>query len=175
MLRVLCAALLGLAACASHPPTGSSASGVSGDASVEAAVADDALIGQVSCDDDSRVDHYTANLKKPGQKGLYTFQLSQSDPAPPAKGNNSFVVKIAGADGAAVTGDLRVALRMPDHMHGTSIKPVVTFDAATQSYTVTPLYLFMAGVWRIELDLYAGDPDAGTPTDTAAFFFCIEG
>jgi hypothetical protein len=141
----------------------------------DAAVADDALIGEVSCVDDTRVDHYTANLTKPGQKGVYTFQLSQVDPAPPAKGTNTFVVKVLGADQMPVSGALGVSLKMPDHGHGTSIKPVVTFDAAASSYTIKPLYLFMSGVWRIQLDAYAGDPDAGPPTDTVAFFFCIEG
>lgn len=179
MLRLGCLSLLAaLAGCGSHSPTGAagaSATGAGADASDDSAVADDALIGEVSCVDDTRVDHYTANLKKPGQKGIYTFQLSQSDPAPPAKGSNAFVLKIMGADGNAVSGQLLVSLKMPDHGHGTSVVPKVTFDAATASYTITPLYLFMAGVWRIQFDAYAGDPDAGPATDTVAFYFCVEG
>src|SRR5450432_1105345 len=176
MLRLgSCFALLALAACGSHGGTGATSSNATGaDASDDVAVADDALVGEVSCVDDTRVDHYMANLKKPGLKGVYTFQLSQSDPAPPAKGSNAFVLKITGADGMATGGELLVSLKMPDHGHGTSVKPVVTFDTTTNSYTVTPLYLFMAGVWRIQFDAYAGDPDAGPPTDSAVFFFCVE-
>jgi hypothetical protein len=178
MHRLGCLVLLVLAACGNHGPTGATSSNATGSEagpSDDAAVADDALIGEVSCVDDTRVDHYTANLKKPGQKGVYTFQLSQSDPAPPSKGSNTFVLKVTSADNMAVAGDLRVSLKMPDHGHGTSIKPVVSFDGASGSYTVKPLYLFMAGVWRIQFDVYAGDPDAGPPTDTVAFLFCIQG
>ncbi len=178
MLRLRCLALVALAGCGQHGGTGaasSSATGASADASDDATVADDALMGEVSCVDDPRVDAYTANLKKPGQKGVYTFQLSQSDPAPPAKGTNAFVLKITDADGKAAGGVLNVSLKMPDHGHGTSAVPIVTFDSATSSYTVTPLYLFMAGVWRIQFDAYVGDPDAGPATDSVAFFFCIEG
>jgi hypothetical protein len=177
-MRWRCLALLALAGCGSHGPTAatsSDATGNSGDASDDVAVADDALIGEVSCVDDTRVDHYTANLKKAGQKGVYTFQLSQSDPAPPAKGSNAFVLKITGADEKPVGGDLLVSLKMPDHGHGTSVVPIVTFDSATTSYDVTSLYLFMAGVWRIQFDIYAGSPDAGPATDTVAFLFCVEG
>ncbi len=176
MFRLGCLALVALAACGSHGGTGVTSSSATGaDASNDTTVADDALVGEVSCTDDSRVDHYTANLKKAGQKGVYTFQLSQSDPAPPAKGSNAFVLKITGADGMALGGEMRVSLKMPDHGHGTSVKPEVTFDSSTSSYSVTPLYLFMAGVWRIQFDAYAADPDAGPPTDTAVFFFCVEG
>jgi len=178
MLRLGCLALLVLAGCGHGAATGTTSSNTSGSdaaTSDDAAVADDALIGEVSCQDDPRVDHYVANLKKPGQKGVYTFQVSQSDPAPPAKGSNKFVVNITDADEKAVGGELRVSLKMPDHGHGTSVKPAITFDPATSSYTVDPLYLFMSGVWRIQLDAYAGDPDAGPPTDTVAFLFCIEG
>jgi len=179
MLRPGCLVLLALAGCgnggATTGATGANSTGSEAGISDDAAVSDDALIGQVSCEDDPRVDHYVANLKKPGQKGVYTFQLSQSDPAPPSKGSNKFVLSITDADGMAVGGALHVSLKMPDHGHGTSVMPVVTFDSATKSYTVDPLYLFMSGVWRIQFDAYAGDPDAGPPTDTAAFLFCIEG
>jgi hypothetical protein len=178
MLRFGWLLLLALAACGHSSGTGATgANATAGDADVldDAAVADDALVGEVSCADDTRVDHYTANLKKPGQKGVYTFQLSQVDPAPPVKGTNTFVVKVLGANQMPVGGELRVNPTMPDHGHGTSVKAVVTFDASTSSYTVKPLYLFMSGVWRIQLDLYAGDADAGPPTDTVAFFFCIDG
>jgi hypothetical protein len=141
----------------------------------DGASTDGEVVGQVSCQDDPRVDIYTANLKKSGQNGVLTFVLAQSDPAPPAKGNNAFLIKIAGADGGALGGDLAVSLKMPDHGHGTSVQPNVTFDPQAGSYTVTPLYFFMAGVWRVELDAYDGAADAGTVIDSAVFYFCVEG
>jgi YtkA-like len=130
----------------------------------------------VSCKDDPRVDTYVANMAKPGQRAVLTFTLIQSDPAPPGKGNNVFKVKITKADGSVVTGDVIPDLKMPDHGHPSSVKPVATFDPATQTYTVDPTYLFMAGVWRIQLDAYeAAAVDAAVPLDSGVFFFCVEG
>ena len=131
--------------------------------------------GNVSCSADPRIDTYTANMDKPGELGLLSFRFSDVEPAPPAKGSNTFHVRITGADQAPVTGDLRVALIMPDHGHGTPVTPVISFDEATGEYTVTPLYLFMAGVWRIQFEAYAGSADGALPLDRTRLFFCIEG
>ena len=68
-----------------------------------------------------------------------------------------------------------MSLTMPDHGHGTPVTPVISFDAATGEYTVTPLYLFMAGVWRIQFEAYADEADGAVPLDRARLFFCIEG
>lgn len=112
-------------------------------------------------------------MDKPGELGVLSFQFSDLEPAPPAKGSNTFHVRVSDASGALVEGELGVALRMPDHGHGTSVKPVVS-DTAIGTYTVTPLYLFMAGVWRIEFDAYAG-ADVSQPVDSVALHFCVEG
>lgn len=133
-----------------------------------------ALAGEVSCTGDARVDTYTAKLAKPGESGVLDFELTESDPAPPAKGQNTWTLTIKDADGNAMTGTLAVDLFMPDHGHGTSVPPVVSFDDASGSYTVKPVYLFMPGVWRITLEYYA-DPADKKPLDQVAFFFCIEG
>jgi hypothetical protein len=132
------------------------------------------LEGEVSCADDSRVDTYTAGLAKVGAGGELTFKLLSSEPAPPAKGGNTFEVSVEDAAGEAATGDLRIELVMPDHGHGTQVTPVVTFDADTQRFTIAPVYLFMAGVWRVDLALYA-DEAATKPRDRATYYFCIEG
>ena len=129
----------------------------------------------VSCEQDPRVDAYQ-NLAKEGDLGLLSFRLAQAEPAPPAKGNNSFHLDITDASGAPMAGTLKVDLKMPDHGHGTSVKPNVSFDAATSEWTVDPLYLFMPGVWRIQLEAYDGMANAGAaPLDRTALFFCIEG
>jgi hypothetical protein len=128
----------------------------------------------VSCEADPRVATYTAHLDESGSHGL-TFELVSADPAPPAKFGNSWVVMVKDSDGTPLTGTLGVGLNMPSHGHGTQVPPVITFDAATSTYTIDPVYLFMPGVWQITLDYYG---DAGTdadPVDEASFFFCIEG
>jgi hypothetical protein len=131
------------------------------------------LSGDVSCVSDSRVDTYVAGLTREGERGMLSFRLDSSDPAPPAKGGNTFEVSIFDAEGMSVTGDLRVELVMPDHGHGTQVEPVVSYDEATERFTIAPVYLFMAGVWRVTLALAAGDPSK--VVDRADFYFCIEG
>ena len=131
----------------------------------------DLASGEVSCTTDPRVDNYVAGLVKKGK--LFSFRLDDSAPAPPAKGANTFVLQVADATGAPADVALSVDPQMPDHGHGTSIVPTVTFDADSQSFTIAPLYLFMPGVWRIELT--ARSQTADTAVDGADFFFCIEG
>lgn len=129
----------------------------------------------VSCEQDPRLDAYQ-DLAKTGDLGVLSFRLAQADPAPPAKGNNTFHLDITDASGTPVAGALKVDLKMPDHGHGTSVKPTVSFDPARSEWSVDPLYLFMPGVWRIQLEAYEGAATAGaTPLDRTALFFCIEG
>jgi hypothetical protein len=130
--------------------------------------------GTVACSQDPRVDDYLA-LDKHGELGVLSFRLSALEPAPPAKGNNLFQLEISDDQGAPVAGDLHVDLKMPDHGHGTSVKPLIDFDPQTEKYTVSPLYLFMPGVWRIQLEAYAGSAAGATPLDRTALYFCIEG
>jgi hypothetical protein len=166
-LSALATALLAVIACesSSSPPPG---------AGTESAAGTSGLEGEVSCLDDARVDTYTAGLTKAGAAGELTFKLVASEPAPPAKGGNKFEVSVEDTAGEPASGDLRIALLMPDHGHGTQVTPVVTFDPDTQHFEIAPVYLFMAGVWRVELGLYE-DAEATQPRDRATFFFCIEG
>ena len=133
--------------------------------------------GQVSCLNDPRVDSYAAGLQTTGRAGLIVFRIDRADPAPPAKGTNTIVLQLLDNIGAHAAVNLGVSLLMPDHGHGTSVVPTITVDPDTQSFTVTPLYLFMAGVWRIDFQAFstAAGADAGALVDSASFFFCIEG
>lgn len=133
------------------------------------------LQGTVSCEQDPRVDGYQG-LAKAGDLGVLSFRLAQVQPAPPAKGSNTFQLEITDASGAAVAGALKVDLKMPDHGHGTSVQPKTSFDPTTSEWTVDPLYLFMPGVWRIQLEAYDGAATTGVaPLDRTTLFFCIEG
>ena len=163
-------ALLHVGACSSP-----NASSTSNDADA-AGAGTEVPSGAVSCTTDARVDHYAAGLSKDGKLGTLSFRLVESEPAPPSRGSNRFVLQILDQSGAPVDVSLHVDLKMPDHGHGTSIVPTIAFDADAQSFTVTPLYLFMPGVWRIDFTAFAKDSDTtGTPLDSASFFFCIEG
>jgi hypothetical protein len=61
---------------------------------------------------------------------------------------------------------------MPDHTHDIAVEPEATYDAAAQTYNVTPLYFFMPGRWRATLSVNNGT-DASPPIDTVEFIFCI--
>lgn len=57
---------------------------------------------------------------------------------------------------------------MPAHHHGTTVLASVSPDATPGQYTVTPLYLFMAGYWTVTLTL-----TSGSTTDTVAYSVCL--
>jgi hypothetical protein len=126
----------------------------------------------VTCDADPRVDAYAANLVKASASGALKVTLVSSDPAPPTRGTNAWVVKVEDGGGSPVTGAaLEVTPFMPDHGHGSSVRPVVT-EQGGGAYGISPLYLFMPGVWRVTIALPS--TDAG-PGESVAFFFCIAG
>ncbi len=129
------------------------------------------LSGDVSCAADPRVDAFRQGMSKTGERGVLSFQLLTSEPAPPAKGDNAFELRITDENDEPVDVALTVELSMPDHGHGSPVAPKIGFE--DEKFRVAPLDLFMAGVWQI--DLFAASGDDATPVDAARFFFCIEG
>lgn len=74
----------------------------------------------VSCADEPRADAYVATMTKAGKNGELNITLVSSDPAPPAKGDNDWVLEILDADNQPVPGaTLTVTPSMPDEGHGT--------------------------------------------------------
>ncbi len=125
----------------------------------------------ITCQDDSRVAVYRPNLPASSTSGTLGFTLAQANPAPPAVGTNTWTLRVADSSGQPVPNlALSVVPFMPDHGHGTSVQAQVTANPDS-SYTVTPLYFFMPGVWRIT---FSTTPDAGH-SDTGVFFFCVPG
>src|SRR6478752_7408006 len=90
---------------------------------------DSDLSGGVSCTTDARVEQYTAGMEKAGSDGALSFKLAESAPAPPSKGSNTFTLAVTDANGDPADVELSVDLKMPDHGHGTSVVPKITFDA----------------------------------------------
>lgn len=126
---------------------------------------------KVNCAIEDRDDTYVAGLEKPGAKGVLTVRLVESQPGPPLKGDNTWVVEVRTAAGELVNDAMITPVPfMPDHNHGTSIKPKVTFQGAGR-YQIAPLNLFMSSLWRVQIDVKT--PEGAM--DGAAFFFCIEG
>lgn len=155
----LCAALVG-ASCGDGGST-------SGDASSTSTGAGGAT---VDCTHDARAMTFASDLSAMGQQKIFQVRLANAIPAPPARGNNAWRVEILDAKGAPVQGaSVKVTPYMPDHKHGTQAVPTATQEA-DGSFSVTPLYLFMPGLWTVTFDV-----SDGTSTDSAVFAFCIEG
>jgi hypothetical protein len=122
----------------------------------------------VNCQTDARVSTYTPNMSVKSSSGAMTFTLVQSTPAPPGRGNDTWTIHVTDASGQPLPNlSVSVLPFMPDHGHGTSVNASVTANGGGD-YTVTPLYFFMPGVWRIRFT------SAGS-TDTTDFWFCIPG
>ena len=118
-------------------------------------------------------DSYTPGLKKSGAAGRFDFTLLSSTPAPPALNDNLFVVQVSDQAGNPVSGELSVALDMPEHGHPSPTQPDISFDPERKAFVLDPMQLFMVGLWRITFSFDGAD--GGTRiSDSAVFEFCIE-
>lgn len=122
---------------------------------------------------DTRADTFVVGLDKRGEAGMLDFQLMSVSPAPPARGDNTWIVQVnamsAGVVGQPVNGATMNAVPyMPDHAHGTGIEVVVTPTTTTGQYQLKPVNMWMPGYW--ETTVHASTASA---SDTAVFKFCI--
>lgn len=125
----------------------------------------------MNCSDDPRADTYAAGLEKASENGHFTVTLRTADPAPPAKGDNTWTIEIRDAGGTPVEGaTLTVTPWMPDHGHGTSIDVQVAAGSDPGTYVLSSIDLRMPGLWEVTIEI-----DAGGVTDSVVFAFCVEG
>ncbi|MEZ4368442.1 MAG: FixH family protein [Kofleriaceae bacterium] len=122
-----------------------------------------------NCDNDPRDEAFVAGLEKVGAGGT-TFRLVSSDPAPPARGDNAWVLEVetGGAPMAGATVD--VTPFMPDHQHGSPVAVEVTPTGTDGRYDAAPLNFWMPGLWEITVE---AAPAGGGATDDVVFRFCI--
>jgi YtkA-like len=154
-VALLCA--LGLPACGSS------------DASPPTAAQHDT---SATCDGDPRANVYSAGMTQASENGKFTLQMLNADPAPPAKGDNKWDIKLTDAAGAPLN-DATITVKpfMPDHGHGTSIDAVVTpAGSGGGEYSISPVNLWMPGLWQVTLST-----DAAGATDDVVLGFCIAG
>lgn len=122
------------------------------------------------CAADTRKDVYTPGLSKPA--GSLSVRLVASNPGPPVKGTNAMTFEVLDAAGQPIEGaTLTVTPWMPDHAHGSAVKPVVT-AVGGGTYTVDEIYLAMAGLWQIKVGVQGA---GGGPLEEATFQFCLDG
>jgi hypothetical protein len=125
--------------------------------------------GEGVCVVETRDDEFAIGLSKSGALVRATFV--SADPAPPIKGDNTWVIEVTDLNGAPLADLSMVAVpMMPDHGHGTPINAIVTALAEPGRYEITPVNLFMTGYWETTIDVTL----AGGEQDSLMFGFCVE-
>jgi hypothetical protein len=123
-----------------------------------------------NCAAETRDDEFVLGLTKPGESSRFSFKLVTADPAPPARGDNSWVLELdtMAAPPAPVTGAaLSVTPFMPDHQHGSGKTVTVTPMTEAGQYKLEPVNLWMPGLWEVTIQVN------GAETDRAVFRFCL--
>lgn len=123
-----------------------------------------------NCATETRADEFVLGLTKPGESGRYMFKLVGADPAPPARGDNSWVlgVETTASPAAPVTGaPMTVTPFMPDHEHGSGKTVTITPMTNAGEYKLEPVNLWMPGLWEVTVQV------TGAQSDRAVFRFCL--
>lgn len=118
-------------------------------------------------------DVYSPGLRKDGEQGLYDVLLTDAQPDPPDRGENTFVFQVLDHSDDTPVGDVTVTVTptMTEHNHGTSPANFTgVYQGADGSYEVGPIDLFMGGVWHIAVEV-----QGPTATDSVAYDLCLEG
>lgn len=113
-------------------------------------------------------DPVAPGFAKTGTGGL-TAELQVLDPPEPVRGDNTWTVSVRDAAGAATACSMQIEPFMPAHGHGTG-KTAEVEDLGDGSYRVTPINLFMRGLWTVDFAL-----DCEGTTDLIRFEVWIEG
>jgi hypothetical protein len=111
---------------------------------------------------------FSAGMSKPGDNDALTFVLVSSDPTPPQRRDNVWVLELR-EGGQPVTGaTIKVTTRMPVHGHPGAGTPTVT-ELGDGRYELDPVSLEMPDLWEVSIEVTTAE---GT-TDVARFTFCI--
>lgn len=124
----------------------------------------------VNCDTITDKDEFTIGLTKTGDAGLLNFSIVSGDPAPPIRGDNTWVIDVTAQAGAAPITDAQMTVKpfMPAHQHGAGKTVVVEPMPTAGQYQLSPINLWMPGVWETTINV-----TSATGTDKVVFKFCI--
>ena len=162
---LLAATLLAIAGC----PAPASDDGDGEDAS-SGGMSDSSGGGGFSCADETRDDDYALGLSRSGERVTVTFVDAM--PAPPARGDNTWVLAISDPATGMPLDDATLSVEpyRPDHMHGTSIACNVTDAGTPGQVELAPVNLFMPGLWEVRLHFTLAD----ATQETVVFSFCVD-
>lgn len=127
----------------------------------------------VNCAEETRDDEFAVGLTKVGGSSTLGFTLMTADPAPPIRGDNTWVIQVnqmnGGVAGAPVDGaDLTVTPFMPDHGHPSAKTVVIEPTGNAGEYEMAPINFWMPGLWETTIDAASTNGD-----DVVVFRFCI--
>lgn len=125
-----------------------------------------------NCTNDPRAETPVVPLEHMGDGGALDFKIMSYDPAPPARGNNTWIVQINQMTGGVVgqpmsNEQMTVTPFMPDHGHGTAIVPVITTMPTAGQYQIANINTWMPGLWEITIAATTA------PADQTVYRFCI--
>jgi hypothetical protein len=126
----------------------------------------------VNCANEPTADELVVGLQKTGEAGVLDFQLLSATPAPPARGDNEWIVQITAiAGGPPVTGATIAATPfMPSHQHGTPIAVQVEPLPTDGQYKLAPINLWMPGLWETTIEV-----ESPSGADLVVYRVCIPG
>jgi hypothetical protein len=132
---------------------------------------DENIPATYDCTKETRADTFSDGLPKVGDAQALDFKLMTAVPAPPARGDNTWTVQInamsSGVVGAGVVGATMTATPfMPDHQHGSPIEVVIT-DKGGGLYELSPVNLWMPGLWQTTIEV------SGPTSDSVVYSFCL--
>lgn len=122
--------------------------------------------------DGSPVDTFVVGLEKMGTAGAVDFKLMSASPAPPSRGDNTWILQInsmtSGVVGSPLTGaSISVTPYMLAHGHGTPKTVAITAMSTPGQYQLAPVNTWMPGVWMTTIQV------AAPANDKAVYRFCI--
>jgi hypothetical protein len=117
-------------------------------------------------------DTYTEGLEKRGDAELIRVALTTSTPTLKYAGAYTWLISISDDEGGAITGAEVVAVpTMPTHGHGTFPTMTLGDEVDPGRYQLVDMDLFMAGLWRIAIEVQWGEG----AVDTVQYEFDLEG
>jgi len=131
----------------------------------------------VNCALETTADEFVVGLQKPGINGLIDFKLMSATPAPPARGDNTWVMQVSSMNNGVVGAPIAnatvyVTPFMPKHQHGSPIDTEVTAMPTAGQYELSPVNLWMPGLWETTIEV---DATSSSGADSVIYRFCIPG
>ena len=123
-----------------------------------------------NCAAETRDEEFVMGLTKAGEQQRLEFKLLSSDPAPPARGDNIWILQLStmAAPVMPVTGAvMTVTPFMPDHEHGSGKTVTITPLAEPGQYRLEPVNMWMPGLWETTIQVSSG------ASDRVVFRFCL--